>query len=178
MSDRPQSQLKDLMLQFPREGKLEWIGLRPRYQSPVGPVTEAQAVAECGLTGDHAAGRRGGNRQVTLIQLEHLHVIAQLTGRGSIDPVLLRRNLVISGVNLLALGEGTFSVGEVVLMATGPCAPCSRMEAALGAGGFNAMRGHGGITARILQGGTLRVGDAVRWGSVIERPLTPKNEEA
>jgi MOSC domain-containing protein YiiM len=171
MTARLQSPLKQLMLQFPHEGRLEWIGLRPGYRAPVTPVIEAQAIAEHGLAGDHASERSGGKRQITLIQWEHLQVVAQLSGRQSIDPAWLRRNLVISGVNLLALRQCTFTVGEAVLAGTGVCAPCSRMEAALGPGGFNAMRGHGGITARIIEGGVLRVGDNVRCGSTAQERL-------
>jgi MOSC domain-containing protein YiiM len=153
--------LKALIARFPRSGRLEWIGLRPRYRAPVESVQSADAVTEHGLTGDHSGARPGGKRQVTLIQFEHLSVVAQLLGADAIAPERLRRNLLISGINLLALREREFRIGEVVLLGTGTCAPCSRIEEALGTGGLNAMRGHGGITARILSGGTLRVGDPV-----------------
>jgi MOSC domain-containing protein YiiM len=158
-----ESPLKQLLLQFPLQGRLEWIGLRPRYRAPVESVMEVHAVADRGLAGDHAADRAGGKRHVTLIQWEHLHVMAGLLRRDRVDPALLRRNLAVSGINLLALRLATFRIGDVVLTGTGVCAPCSRMEAALGTGGFNAMRGHGGITARVVEGGALRVGDRVSW---------------
>lgn len=166
------SQIKSLMLSFPREGRLEWIGLRPRYRAAVEGVQAVRAVAGHGLEGDHAADGAGGKRQVTLIQWEHLMVLAQLTSRARVDPALLRRNLAVSGINLLALRDREFAIGEVILFGTGPATPCARMEEALGPGGFNAMRGHGGITARILRGGTLRVGDAVRFSTTASEPAS------
>jgi MOSC domain-containing protein YiiM len=65
-------------------------------------------------------------------------------------------------VNLVSLKGLAFRIGEeVLLVATGPCEPCSKMDRALGEGGFHAMRGHGGITARVLRGGVVRIGDPV-----------------
>jgi MOSC domain-containing protein YiiM len=52
-------------------------------------------------------------------------------------------------------------MGGAVLRITGPCAPCSRMEAALGPGGYAALRGHGGWCAEVLAAGALSVGDGV-----------------
>lgn len=150
-----------LLHQFPRRGRVDWIGLRPSRRVPPRPCPEALAVAGVGLSGDHYHGG-SGSRAVTLIQAEHLPVVAALVGLDDLDPVLLRRNLVVSGLNVLALKGQRFQVGEAVLEGTGPCHPCSRMEEALGPGGLNAMRGHGGLTARILQGGVIRIGDPVR----------------
>jgi MOSC domain-containing protein YiiM len=123
-------------------------------------VDTAEATAGKGLSGDRY-GSGSGKRGITLIQAEHLPVIAALSGHVEIPPTTLRRNLLVSGIPLIALKGRRFRIGDVLLEGTDPCDPCSRMEAALGPGGYNAMRGMGGLCARILEGGTLRVGDAV-----------------
>ena len=156
------SSLGRLMAHFPRAGRIEWIGLRSARAEPMHETDRAVAIADRGLEGDRAARRAGHRRQVTLVQAEHLGAVAGLLQKDTVMPALLRRNIVVSGINLLALKDRRFQLGEAVLEFTGACHPCSRMEAALGPGGYNAMRGHGGITARVLIGGALCIGAPVR----------------
>jgi MOSC domain-containing protein YiiM len=154
--------LTELLGTLPQIGTVRWIGVRPaRRVAPIVVGTVEARVGE-GLTGDRFSGRPESKRQVTLIQSEHLDVIGRLLHRDAIDPALLRRNIVVGGINLLALNGAAFRIGNAVFEGTGGCHPCSRMEEALGAGGYNAMRGHGGITARVIEGGVIRVGDEVR----------------
>jgi MOSC domain-containing protein YiiM len=140
-----------------QDGRLDWIGLRPARLADVAPVGRAEVTQE-GLDGDHG---RPGKRAVTLIQAEHLPVIATFAGRNSVEARELRRNLVVSGINLAALRGRRVRVGGAVLGITGPCAPCSRMEAALGPGGYTAMRGHGGWCAEVVRPGVIALGDEV-----------------
>ena len=149
--------MAELLSRFPRPGRIEAILLRPaRHAEPLSVAAAELAVS--GLGGDHA---RPGKRALTLIQAEHLPVISSLAEREA-TPALLRRNLVVSGINLGALRGLRLRLGEEAeVEITGPCAPCSRMEEALGEGGYNAVRGHGGITARVIEGGQIRVGDLV-----------------
>ncbi len=151
--------LADLLATLPQTGRVAWIGVRPVRRGSVTAVDTIEAVTGLGLAGDHYA--HDGKRQVTLIQAEHLAAVAAFVGRSMLDPALLRRNIVVAGLNLLALKGRQFRAGAALLEWTGPCEPCSRMEEALGPGGYNAMRGHGGITARVVAGGLIRVGDAV-----------------
>ena len=138
--------------------------MRDVSRAPARTVAATRALAGIGLEDDRL-GRRGeaelSTRQVTLIQHEHLPVIAQLANVAAVDPVALRRNLVVSGLNVLALKNLKIRVGEALLEIVGPCHPCSRMEESIGRGGYAAMRGHGGMTARILESGIIRVGDEI-----------------
>lgn len=153
--------IKALMTNLPQQGTLQWIGLRPARREAMHSVSEVRAETASGLVGDRYAGR-SGTRQVTLIQAEHLPVIASLLHRDNVPPEMMRRNLVVSGISLLALKGRQFSVGGVVMEHTGACHPCSRMEEYFGPGGYNATRGHGGITARVLSSGVIAVGDSVK----------------
>ena len=146
-----------MLARFPRAGRVEWIGLRPARREPVRSVERAE-IGEDGLVGDHG---RPGKRAVTLIQAEHLPVIAAPAGTHA-PPELLRRNVAISGINLYGLRKLDVRLGDAVVRIEGPCPPCSRIEEYLGPGGYNAVRGHGGWYASVVAGGALSVGDGVR----------------
>lgn len=140
---------------------LVWIGVRGARGAPLTELSEVELLRGRGLAGDVASQREGGKRQVSLLQAEHLEVMARLLGCERVTPGALRRNLVVAGINLLALRATTFRIGGAVLRGSGTCEPCSKMERALGVGGYNAVRGHGGILAQVVEGALVRVGDEV-----------------
>lgn len=166
--------LRELTQRFSSEGQVEAIFLRPARLVPVASVAEATAEPGRGLIGDRRSsalrtGELAQKREITLFQSEHLPGIASWLGLPSLNPARLRRNLVVSGINLVSMLSLFADVrlewqfGErVILEVTGSCNPCSRMESELGPGAYNAMRGHGGMTARVLVGGIIRVNDSVR----------------
>jgi MOSC domain-containing protein YiiM len=169
------STLRQIATHFARPGRVEAILLRPARNQRAVAVERAEARVGLGLSGDRSAAARQADpkrrRQVTLIQAEHLAAVAALLERPSVDPADLRRNLVVSGLNLVAsrallkgqamrlvFGPDPDAPGCAVFEVTGACDPCSAMEAALGFGGYNAMRGHGGVTARVVREGWIERG--------------------
>jgi MOSC domain-containing protein YiiM len=157
--------IRDLLKPPHITGRVEAIVVRGQPREPARRIETTQALVGIGLSEDRL-GRRSeaelSTRQVTLIQHEHLPVIAALAGVPAVDAAALRRNLVISGINLIALKNARLRVGGALLEIVGPCQPCSRMEEAVGPGGYAAMRGHGGMTARVVEAGGIRLGDVVR----------------
>ncbi|SAL36849.1 MOSC domain protein [Caballeronia cordobensis] len=156
----PDSPLARLMNAPVKPGRVIWIGLRVSRRAPLQVVESALALAGEGLDGDHYS-RKDGSRQVTLIQAESLRAIASHLGLDEVSPGGLRRNIVTSGINLNALKDRRFRIGDALLEASGECHPCSRMEETFGVGGYNAVRGFGGITARVVEGGTIALANAI-----------------
>ena len=92
---------------------------------------------------------------------EHLAAAASILDIEQVHPGLTRRNIVVQGINLLSLKGKKFKIGAATLELSDECHPCSRMEENLGPGGYNAMRGHGGWCAIVIDGGAIKVGDAI-----------------
>ncbi len=153
--------ISQLTSRYANRGKVEWLGVRPAKRAQMLQVEQVQADVSSGLIGDRYSGRTG-SRHVSLIQYEHLPVISSLIALPEVTPELLRRNIVVSEINILALKGKQFEIGEAILEMTGLCHPCSRMEEVLGNGGYNAVRGHGGITARVIKSGVIRLMDHIQ----------------
>ena len=138
--------LRELTRQLPRRGRVEAIFLRPQRGVAALRVPTATALIDRGLAGDRTGERAasqsgGGKRQVTLIQAEHLPVIAAWAGLDEIDPAALRRNLLISGLNLIAVrspfADRPLKVwigSEVALVITGAVRPVLEDGGGAGAG--------------------------------------------
>jgi MOSC domain-containing protein YiiM len=141
-------------------GRVDWIGLRPTGSLPMNEVQQATVEEQTGLLDDRFKGR-ASHRQVTLFQIEHLDAIAALMRLDKIEPSQTRRNIGVSGINLHGLIESQIEIGECILLITGDCPPCQRMETTIGTGGLKAMSGLGGVTASVVRAGTIRVGDRV-----------------
>jgi MOSC domain-containing protein YiiM len=140
--------------------------LRPTSKAPMNIVESVKVKVGVGLIGDRFKSTHSTKRQVTLIQAEHIDALRSILNKPEIVPELLRRNIVVKGINLLSLKDKKFGIGNAILETTGLCHPCSRMEANLGAGGYNAVRGHGGITAKVISNGEIRLGDSIYFDGI------------
>lgn len=89
-------------------------------------------------------------------------MISHYLGGKAVHAQQLRRNLVVKNINLTALRYQQFQIGGAIFEAGALCHPCQRMEQTLGKGGIAAMMGHGGLCCKIIESGTIKIGDSVR----------------
>jgi MOSC domain-containing protein YiiM len=150
------------------EGRLLGIYLAGAKSTPLQRVEEVQAIPGSGLAGDRYFFKQGTfskpagpDREVTLIEMEALEALSR-DCRIGMEPQEARRNLVTRGVPLNHLVGKDFTIGEVMLRGIRLCEPCNHLESLTVKGIKEGLCHRGGLRARILRGGVLRSGDAIR----------------
>jgi MOSC domain-containing protein YiiM len=139
------------------------IFIAARRGAPMASLPSVEALAEQGLRGDRyaeAPARRSPDYQVTLIELENIEAFTAATGLR-LTPEMPRRNVVTRGVRLNELCGRRFRVGNAVLEGPELCEPCGLFAKRTHREVMKYLRGKGGLRARIISGGEIRVGDPV-----------------
>ena len=146
-------------------GTVEHIFVAPRKGAPMAAQVYAEAIQGSGLEGDRYAEaihrRSQDETQVTLIQAEHVDAFNRDTGL-ELKPDGPRRNIVTRGVPLNDLVGKTFRVGDALLEGVDLCEPCGLFAKRTFPQVKKAFAGKGGLRARIVEGGGIRVGDSIR----------------
>jgi hypothetical protein len=156
-------------------GRVEAIYIAPSAGAPMQPLIEVEAVAGSGLDGDRYAAGIGfysprptdpGAREVTLFEAEVLDALRTQEGLN-LSPAEHRRNLTVRGVRLRDLLGQRFRIADVVLEGVKDCPPCEHLEALVAKPVLVPLLERGGLRARVVEGGTIRVGDALQ----VETPV-------
>jgi len=129
---------------------------------PMRALQSAECVAGKGLRGDRYFGHKENYKgQVTFHAAEVFEAVCRHVGAEDCPPWITRRNVITRGLDLNELVGRTFRVGDARFQGVEECAPCAWMDRAIGAGAREFLEGRGGLRARILADGLLRVGRLV-----------------
>jgi MOSC domain-containing protein YiiM len=131
--------------------------------APMSAQQSVEALAEAGLTGDRyseAKNRRSADYQVTFIELENIEAFTEATGLP-LTPDMPRRNIITRGIRLNGLCGKRFVVGRARFEGLELCEPCSLFAKRSHREVLRFFVGKGGLRARIISGGEVRVGDAI-----------------
>ncbi|MDG2125201.1 MAG: MOSC domain-containing protein [Verrucomicrobiales bacterium] len=133
---------------------------KPAGQSPALPVESVELVAGKGIVGDRFFGYKEDYKgQVTFFSLETYKRLCDTFDVDDKDPSTFRRNIIVEGADLPALIGQQLQVGEITFLGTCESSPCYWMDQAFHPGAEDALRGHGGLRAKVLTSGTLKIGD-------------------
>lgn len=153
------------------DGQVTHLYLAQSSGSPMKRVVQATAIEQRGFDGDrHAAKRVGGKRQLLILDAKSHREL-------DVAPGILKENVVLDGLPLESLPAGQrIAIGEAVVELTGPCIPCHKMDR-IRQGLLSESYGRRGQLAKVLKGGEVKVGDAVKLLDVnphAEKPINPK----
>ena len=142
------------------------IHLAPGTRLPTKAVQQVEAEAGKGLVGDRYHGTR--HRHVTVQSATALAESSEVFGRD-IPAALTRRNLTVSEGVVPRDPGARIRIGDVLLEVVRVAAPCKLLDDTIGAGAQEALRRRGGSVCRVLESGTIRVGDPVDLAVAIDR---------
>ncbi|WP_176440006.1 MOSC domain-containing protein [Haloechinothrix alba] len=97
---------------------------------------------------------------LTLVSTDALAVVAREYG-VELSGAQTRRNIAVAGVDLTALVGKRFEVGGLECEGERECAPCRHLDQLTGQPARATLRARGGLRARVLSGGVLRLGDRI-----------------
>ena len=120
-------------------------------------LTEARLVAGQGIEGDRFFGWKENYKgQVTFFDAAVYEELRAALGSADRSPAVFRRNIITEGQDLNALIGQEFEVQGVRFFGVSECSPCHWMDAAFAPGAEAALRGRGGLRAKVLTDGILR----------------------
>lgn len=125
---------------------------------PLLAVDSVDCVAGKGLVGDRFFNYKPNYKgQVTLFDYSVYQAMCDVLGIYDKDPMVLRRNLLVEGQDLLSFVGKKFVVQGVDLFGVEECSPCFWMDQAFGVGAENFLKDQGGLRCRILTDGVFSV---------------------
>ena len=131
---------------------------KPPGEHPSLDVPEVRLLAGRGIEGDRYLDFKDDYKgQVTFFEHEVYEKICEKFGVRDKSPDIFRRNIITEDVDLNALIGTEFDVQGVRFLGTQECAPCHWMNTVFAAGAEEALKGRGGLRAKILSDGVLRV---------------------
>ncbi|MBA3544840.1 MAG: molybdenum cofactor biosysynthesis protein [Chthoniobacterales bacterium] len=128
------------------------------------PLLAAESI-ECvtgrGIRGDRFFDYRDDYKgQITFFSSEVFALLTNEFGLTTKSPGVLRRNVIVSGVDLMKLIGLEFELQGVQFRGSAHCKPCYWMDTAFAPGAEKFLAGRGGLRARILSDGRISRGDA------------------
>lgn len=130
-------------------------------ENPTLEVEEIECVAGRGVRGDRFFDYKEDYKgQITFLAIEVFEQICEELGAGKPSPGVTRRNVITEGADLNLLVGNRFTLQGVEFEGVCECKPCYWMDQAIAPGGENALRGCGGLRAKILTDGKIHVDES------------------